>query len=73
MKIVSNVTGKISSTLFSKFAVEKAFMLECNISYIANWYILVQTTWQLQKMRYRKFFRLYSEKEKTAYCAIFKL
>ena len=24
--------------MFSKFAEEKAFMLECNISYIANWY-----------------------------------
>ena len=24
--------------MFSKFVKEKAFMLECNISYIANWY-----------------------------------
>ena len=24
--------------MFSKFAEGKAFMLECNISYIANWY-----------------------------------
>ena len=38
MKIVSNVTDKILSTLFSKFAEDMAFMLECNISYIANWY-----------------------------------
>ena len=38
MKIVSNVTHKISSTVFSKSAEEKAFMLECDISYIANWY-----------------------------------
>ena len=28
---------------------------------------------QLQVMCYRKLFRLYSEKEKTAYYAIFKL
>ena len=73
MKIVSNVTGKVLSSLFSKFAVEKAFGLECNISFIANWYILFQTIWQLQVMRLRKFFRLYSGKGKTAYCAIFKL
>ena len=38
MKIVSNVTHKISSTVFSKSAEEKAFMLECDISCIANWY-----------------------------------
>ena len=24
--------------MFSKFAEEKAFMLECNTAYIANWY-----------------------------------
>ena len=24
--------------MFSKFAEERAFMLECNISYIANWW-----------------------------------
>ena len=60
MKIVSNITDKIWSTVF------EAFMLQCNISYIANWcfgsdYIA------------RKLFRLYSGKEKTAYCPIFKL
>ena len=38
MKIVSNVTNKSLSTVFSKFAKEKSFVLECNISYIANWY-----------------------------------
>ena len=36
MKIVLNVTDKLSSTVFNKFAEEKAFMLECYISYIAN-------------------------------------
>ena len=72
MKIASNVTDKILSTLFSKFAEDMAFMLECNILYIVNWY-LVQTVCQLQVMHCRKLFRLYSGKEKTAYCAIFKL
>ena len=38
MIIVSNVTDKISSSVFSKFAEEKAFMLECKISYKTNWY-----------------------------------
>ena len=38
MKIASNVTKKILSTVFSKFAVEKALMAEFNIAYIANWY-----------------------------------
>ena len=38
MNIVSNVSDKILSTAFSKFTEKKAFMLECNISYIANWY-----------------------------------
>ena len=38
MKIASNVTEKKLSTVFSKFAVEKALMLEFNIAYIANWY-----------------------------------
>ena len=35
--------------------------------------ILIQTICQLQVMRYRKLLRLYSGKEKTTYCAIFKL
>ena len=39
MKIVPNVTEKILSIVFSKFAEEKALMLECNIAYIANWYV----------------------------------
>ena len=58
MKIASVVTVKISSTVFSKFAEEEAFMLECIILYIANWYFGsdYMTT---------KLFRLYShEKEK---------
>ena len=38
MKVASNVSDKILSTVFSKFAEEEVFMLECNISYIANWY-----------------------------------
>ena len=66
MKIVSNVTDKISSTVFSKSTEGYAFMLECNISYIANWYFG-------SDYMTRKLFRLYSGKEKTAYCAIFKL
>ena len=37
MKIASNVTEKVLSTVLTKFAVEKA-MLEFNIAYIANWY-----------------------------------
>ena len=36
MKIASNVTEKTLSAAFSKFAEEKALMLECNIAYIAN-------------------------------------
>ena len=39
MKIASNVTEKKLSTVFSKFAEEKALMLGCDIVYIANWYI----------------------------------
>ena len=31
MKIASNVTDEILSTVFSKLAEEKAFKLECNI------------------------------------------
>ena len=38
MKIASNVTENILSTVFSKFDVEKALMVEFNIAYIANWY-----------------------------------
>ena len=38
MEIASNVTEKILSTVFSKFAEEKALMLECNTAYIASWY-----------------------------------
>ena len=41
-------------------------MLECNVLYTANWYF----GWDYMT---RKLFRLYSGKEKTAYCAIFKL
>ena len=33
----SNLTEKKLSTVFSKFAVEKALMLEYNIAYTANW------------------------------------
>ena len=50
MKITSNVTGKNFSTLFNKFAVEKALMLE--------------SLCQLQVMHYRKLLRLYSGKWK---------
>ena len=38
MKRASNLTAKILSTVFSKFAEEKAFMLECNMAYIASWH-----------------------------------
>ena len=38
MKIASNSTDKILSTVFCKFAEEIAFVLECNIAYMANWY-----------------------------------
>ena len=38
MKIASNATEKILSTVFSKFSAEKALMLEFDIAYIANWY-----------------------------------
>ena len=41
-------------------------MLECNISYITNWYFG-------SDYMARKLFRLYSGKENPAYCAIFKL
>ena len=36
VKIASNVTEKVLSTVFIKFAVEKALMLEFYILYIAN-------------------------------------
>ena len=66
MQIVSDVTYKIVSAVFCKFAEEYAFMLECSVSYIANWcfgsYYMAT-----------KLFRLYSGKENSAYCAIFKL
>ena len=32
------LTAQILNTVFNNFAEEKAFMLECDISYIANWY-----------------------------------
>ena len=32
-----NITEKKLSTVFNKFAVEKALMLEFDIVYIANW------------------------------------
>ena len=38
MQIASNTTEKMLSTVFSKFSVEKALMLEFDIAYIANWY-----------------------------------
>ena len=38
MKITSNVTEKNLSTVFCKFAEEKALMVEFNIAYIAKWY-----------------------------------
>ena len=38
MKKASNVTEKFSSTVFSKFAVKKALMLEFNIAYVASSY-----------------------------------
>ena len=37
MKIPSNVTEKILSTVFSKF-LEKTVMLEFNIAYLVKWY-----------------------------------
>ena len=52
MKIASDVTEKKLSTVFSKFAVEKALMLEFNTAYIANWYF--GSDCQLQVMHYRK-------------------
>ena len=66
MKIVSNVSDKISITVFSKFAEEQAFMLECNTSCTANLYFG-------SDYMARKLFRLYSGKKKNAYCAIFRL
>ena len=58
--------------MFSKFAEEKAFMLECNIAYIANWYFgsdyMSTSSNVLQNV-----LRLYSGKDITAYCAIFTL
>ena len=38
MKIVSNVTEKKLSRVFSNFVGEKALILEFNFGYIANWY-----------------------------------
>ena len=38
--------------MFSKFAEENILMLECDIAYIANWYI-GQTICQFQVMHYR--------------------
>ena len=67
MKIASNVTDEIRSTVFSKFS----FMLECNISYIANWYFV--SDYMSIASNELKIFRFYSVKEKAAYCAIFKL
>ena len=52
MKIASDVTEKKLSAVFSKFAVEKALMLEFNNAYIANWYF--GSDCQLQVMHYRK-------------------
>ena len=37
MKIVSNVTEKKLSAVFSNFVVEKALMLEFNFAYMASW------------------------------------
>ena len=71
MKIASNVTEKILSTVFSKFAVEKALMLEFNIAYVANWY-LVQTM-SIASNALQKVILIVLRKMKTAYCAIFKL
>ena len=34
----SNLTEKKLSTVFSKFAVEKALMLEFYVAYTASWY-----------------------------------
>ena len=39
MKIASNITEEILSTVFREFAVEKALRLEYNIAYTANWYL----------------------------------
>ena len=74
MKIASNVTEKKLSTVFSKFAVEKALMLEFNIAYIANWYFgsdYVNCT--NEKYALQKGIQIVLRKMKTAYCAIFKL
>ena len=38
VKIASNVTEKLLSTVFRKSAEEKTPMLECNFAYIANWH-----------------------------------
>ena len=67
MKIDLNETNEILSTMFSKLA----FMLECNISYIANWYFV--SDYMSIASNELKIFRFYSVKEKAAYCAIFKL
>ena len=64
MKIASNVTDK--STVFKKICWGKAFMLKCNIAYIANWYFgsdymsIVSNV--LQKV-------CTQENKKTPYCA----
>ena len=57
MKVVSNVTANL---------LRNKLLLESNISHIANLYFG-------SDYMTRKLFRLYSGKEKTAYCAIFKL
>ena len=69
MKIASNVIEKNLSKVFSKFAVEKALMLELNIAYIAN---LVQTM-SIASNALQKVFKIVLRKMKTEYCAIFKL
>ena len=62
MKIVSNVTDKILSTVFSEFAEEKTFMLEYNISYIANWYFCSDYM-SIASNALQKVFSLYSWKK----------
>ena len=70
MKIASNVTDKILSTMFSKFAEGKLFMLECNISYIANWYFDSDYMY-IASNALQKVIQIVL-REKSAYCAIFK-
>ena len=69
MKIASDVTEKKLSTVFSKFAVEKALMLEFNIVYIANWYFGSD----YERYALNKGIQIALRKMKIAYCAIFKL